>query len=239
MNRKIEFSIILPVLDEADIINQSLTKLRKYCSEEYVEIIVVDGDEAKGTISKVRVANIIKISSAMGRSRQMNAGAKLASSDILIFLHVDTELPENAMTEIRNVLMQKRAGAFDITFVGSRLLYKILSFVVLLRSRLTRIPYGDQAIFIKKEFFNKLGGFTDIPIMEDVDLMRRIKKRGDKIGFIRKRVKTSTRRWEAEGLLFTLTRNPILIFLFLCGVSAEKLVHYYKSGRSVYRTKIE
>jgi rSAM/selenodomain-associated transferase 2 len=231
------FSIIIPVLHEESFINKCLDILADRSKGNNIEIIVIDGDPNGSTINNIKAHNILKLVSSAGRAKQMNLGAQIAKHDILLFLHADTSLPQNAFSHIEKALQTFKAGAFDITFIGPRVIYKILSLTVSWRARLEQIPYGDQAIFMRKSYFQELGGYAEIPIMEDVELMLRIKKRGDRIKFISNRVITSARRWEAEGVIFTMLRNPILSFLFYRGVSPEKLANYYKSGKLVYKAK--
>jgi hypothetical protein len=119
------------------------------------------------------------------------------------------------------------AGAFDLGIDSHRLAFRVIEKIACWRSRLTRIPYGDQAIFIRRDYFRSMGGFQDIPIMEDVDLMRRIKKKGGKIHILRDRVKTSARRWEKEGILYGTLRNWLLVSLFCAGVKPERLARFY------------
>jgi hypothetical protein len=118
-------------------------------------------------------------------------------------------------------------GAFDLEIQSDKNIFRLIEKTASIRSRLTRIPYGDQAIFLKKELFDSIGGFKDIPVMEDVELMRRIKKAGLNIKFIRRRVLTASRRWEKEGIIYCTLRNWTLIILYLLGVSPEKLKKFY------------
>ena len=120
------------------------------------------------------------------------------------------------------------AGAFDLAIDSDKPAFRLIEKAASLRSRMTRIPYGDQVIFIRKGEFRELGGFRDIPIMEDVDIMRRIKKRKGRICIIGKAVRTSPRRWEKEGIVYTTLRNWLLITLYLFGVRPEKLVRFYR-----------
>ena len=168
--------------------------------------------------------------SARGRARQMNAGAAVASGDILLFLHADTRLPDNAFQKISSAMGQGRyvAGAFELGIDSSSLAIKIIARTAAWRSRLTRIPYGDQAIFIGRNYFHKIGCFKDIPLMEDVELMRRIKRMGDKICILRDRVSTSPRRWEQEGVIYCSLRNVIILTLYYMGVSPDRLARYYR-----------
>ena len=134
----------------------------------------------------------------------MNKGASAAKGDILLFLHIDTELPEGAFAGISSVIDdgEYAGGAFDLGIESGRWIFRLIEKLVFVRTRATRIPYGDQAIFIRRECFETLKGFKDIPIMEDVEFMRRLKKSGYKISIIPQKVKTSSRRWEREGVLY-------------------------------------
>ena len=227
---KCVFSIIAPVLNEADRINTTIEHLCKQDSEGICEIIVVDGDPNGGTIKAIENETVKALISPKGRGRQMNTGADIACGEILVFLHADTRLPEMALEKIYDVLQSKKyvGGAFNLAIDSERLLLKYIAVRASFRSRLNRIPYGDQAIFIRKDYFDRIGRFKEIPLMEDVDLMRRIKKRGDKIVILDDRVKTSARRWETEGALYTTIRNRILVSLYYLGVSPYKLVKFYR-----------
>ena len=221
------FSIIIPVLHEARNINPLLEHLQQL--DENCEIIVVDGCPKRETIDNIRNKDIKILISEAGRGRQMNTGAAIASGEILIFLHADTRLPVSALDCIRHSLQKKQyvGGAFDLSIRSDKLIFKVIAKCASLRSRLTRIPYGDQAIFIRKDYFNKIGGYKEIPLMEDVGLMQCIKKRGDKICILSDGVFTSPRRWEKEGIIYCTLRNWVIIVLYLIGVSPDKLARYY------------
>ena len=166
----------------------------------------------------------------MGRGKQMNEGASIASGSILLFLHADTALPPDALKLIA-AAMQKTtyvAGAFDLGIKSERSVFRVIEFAASLRSRITRIPFGDQAVFIRKEYFDVIGGFKEIPIMEDVEIMQGIKKRGDKIVILPQKTFTSSRRWEAEGILYSTLRNWVLQILYFFGISPHKLSRFYK-----------
>jgi len=226
------FSIILPVLNESLIINQTIEHIYRLGQGVDLEVIVVDGDTEGGTVYSIKDESVIKVISPKGRGRQMNKGASVATGDILLFLHTDTELPENAFRTISAVIDSKQCvgGAFDLGIKSGRLIFRLIEKMVYIRTRLTGIPYGDQAIFIKKDFFAGMKGYQEIPIMEDVELMRRIKKSGYKIYIIPQRVLTSPRRWEKEGVIYCTLRNWMLIGLYLLGVGPEKLVKFYYHG---------
>lgn len=225
-----KFSIVIPVLDEADRINSLICYLRKQSSEHFYEIIVVDGDPQGETVKVIDDRKVISITADQGRARQMNAGASIAGGEVLIFLHADTLLPPKALNKISGVLENEKyvGGAFNLGIDSDRLLLRYIAAHASMRSRINRIPYGDQAIFIRKSYFDKIGRYKEIPLMEDVDLMRRIKKRGDKIYILRDQVMTSPRRWEKEGVIYTTIRNRIFMSLYFLGVGPEKLVKYYR-----------
>jgi len=225
-----KFSIVIPILNEADRINSLICHLRMQSSEHFYEIIVVDGDPQGGAVKVINDRKVISITADQGRARQMNAGAAIARGEVLIFLHADTLLPPKALNKISRILENEKyvGGAFNLGIDSDRLLLKYIAVRASMRSRINRIPYGDQAIFIRKSYFDKIGKFKEIPLMEDVDLMRRIKKRGDKIYIFSDQVMTSPRRWEKEGVIYTTIRNKILIGLYYLGVGPEKLVKYYR-----------
>ena len=160
----------------------------------------------------------------------MNEGAKHASCEVLLFLHVDTVLPKNALLHVREVLKQKGvvAGAFDLDFDTKKRSLKFIAKVASCRSRKTRLPYGDQAIFIKKEIFEKVGAYEDIALMEDLNLMQKLKKKSLKIKIINHKVITSPRRYEDNGIFFNLLKNWVLLGLYFVGVNPDKLAKFYK-----------
>ncbi len=219
----------MPVLHEAATINRAIDHIGNISAGFPAEIIVVDGDPAGSTIHAITDKNTIKLISHRGRGGQMNAGASLGKGAILLFLHADTRLPDNAFSYIADAMdgEEYAGGAFELGIKSDRRVFSLIEKFVALRTRLTRIPYGDQAIFIKKDVFNRIRGFKEIPIMEDVDLMRRLRKSGDKIYIIPEKVKTSPRRWEKEGILFCTLRNWTITILYLFGAKPERLAKYY------------
>lgn len=234
---KCVFSIIVPVLNEAEQVNSLIEHIHSQGFEHVCELIVVDGDPQGSTIEVIQDKSVKTTKSQKGRGRQMNAGAAVARGEILIFLHVDTRLPEMALEKISLVLEDEKyaGGAFGLGIDSDRLLLKYIAARTSFRSRLNRIPYGDQAIFIRKDYFNRIGRFKEIPLMEDVDLMRRIKKDGKRIYILRDKVTTSPRRWERDGALYTTVRNRILVALFYLGVSPAKLAKHYWRNSNGYK----
>jgi rSAM/selenodomain-associated transferase 2 len=223
------FSVIIPVLHESKGINTLLGSLKQFQIDESVEIIVVDGSQTQDTLRVISDKDVMKLSSPQGRGRQMNEGAAHATGEILVFLHADTFLPANAFLLMKNTLAQERyvGGAFTLEIQSENLLLKLIASLSTLRSRLTRAPYGDQVIFLRKPFFDALGGYRDIPLMEDVDLMRRVRKNHKEIFILSTPVITSDRRWVQEGFLYTIVRDLFIIFLYWCGFPAEKLARFY------------
>jgi rSAM/selenodomain-associated transferase 2 len=228
-NTGFQISIIIPVFNELYIINETLEHLNSLCSGKRIEIIVVDGHMSQNTLKFVKDNHVKKIPSFKGRSIQMNAGAKVASGEILLFLHADTYLPEHALENIMKTLHDQNtvAGAFDLGIRSPKTIFRLIEKMVYIRSRLTRIPYGDQGIFIRRNFFEHIGGYGSMPLMEDVDLMQRVRESGRKIAIINQKVFTSSRRWEKEGIIFCTLRNWTLILLFLMGVPSERLLKFY------------
>jgi GT2 family glycosyltransferase len=160
----------------------------------------------------------------------MNAGAKIAHGDVLLFLHADTRLPAGAFNGICNVLGNRKyvAGAFDLGFDSDRFVYRSICFWGRVRNRVLNTPYGDQGIFIRKDYFESIGCFKEIALMEDVDLMRRIRRDGEKIRILRDRVTTSVRRYENVGPLRGVLRNAAILTMYYLGVCPEKLSKFYR-----------
>jgi len=230
MTGGLRISVVIPVLNEAKGINTLIGHVTKHAKGNKIEIIVADGDPRGGTLAAIENIDVIKIVSKKGRGAQMNAGAGAAAGDVLLFLHADTFLPDDALDAIRDVMTDGKyaAGAFDLGIDSHSQAFRIIEGVASLRSRITRIPYGDQAIFMKRDIFSAMGGFKDMPIMEDVDLMQALKRSGRSIVIIPRKVRTSSRRWEAEGIIYCTLRNWALITLYMFGVSPDKLARLYR-----------
>jgi len=229
-NLECRISLIIPVFCEQAVINKTIEAVRRLRGGDTAEIIVVDGQAEVETLAAIGDATVRKLSSEKGRGRQLNRGAAVAAGDVLLFLHADTVLPPAAFERIAEAMGDEgcAGGAFDLHIDSPGAGFRVIETVANLRSRLTRIPYGDQAIFIRASCFRTLGGFKEIPIMEDVDLMRRIKRKRGRIVIFRESVITSARRWEKEGLVFCTLRNWFLITLYLCGVKPERLARFYR-----------
>ncbi len=221
-----QLSIIIPALNEAPEITDHLSLVQCYRDAGH-EVILSDGGSIDATLHQAqgRVDKIIH--AERGRARQMNAGAEQARGDVLLFLHADTRLPENADRLIREALESGRVwGRFDVRLSGRTWLLRIIETSMNWRSCLSGIATGDQAIFVLREVFVRLDGFADIPLMEDIELSRRLKKISAPC-CLRQRVITSSRRWETQGILRTLLLMWGLRLAWFFGVSAARLQQIY------------
>jgi rSAM/selenodomain-associated transferase 2 len=207
--------------------------VRDIASGHRYEILVVDGHPAATTLDVVTDRNCILLKSPKGRAHQMNRGAQTAKGRILVFLHVDCGLPVGALDKIRRVLADQSvvAGAFDLGVDSSHPFIRFMCVTSSWRARVSRVPYGDQAIFTTKEYFQAIGGFAPIPIMEDVELMKRIKTNGHKIEILPDEVISSARRWQEEGIIRAWLRNHKLRIRYFFGAPPENLVRHYPDIR--------
>jgi uncharacterized protein len=224
-----KISVIIPVLHEGERINKIIDSLKSAAADVPYETIVVDGDSSDSTIAHISDSRVITMTAPKGRARQMNAGTTRASGDILIFLHADTLLPPEAFPKIVTALSCSSfiGGAFNLEIQNHRWIFRTISRAASWKHRLTRVPYGDQAIFILRSYFENIGGFAVIPLMEDVELMRRVKRQGGRIIILPETVATSSRKWETDGVLYTIIRNWVIQALYLLGMPAERIVQYY------------
>lgn len=220
-------SIIIPVLNEAAIIKLTLEKLQ---TAPNVEVIVVDGGSQDNTFTMAQETGVKVMVISGGRSAQLNAGAEIAQGKTLLFLHIDTYLPHNFVDLITQTLQQPKviAGAFELAIEGEDRSLRWIETLVKMRSHLFSLPYGDQAIFIYKNAFMDIGGFKAMPIMEDFELIQRLKSRG-KIAIAPGMVFTSNRRWQKLGVWKTTLINQLVIAGYYLGVSPSKLSHFYRN----------
>ncbi|MEG4092091.1 TIGR04283 family arsenosugar biosynthesis glycosyltransferase [Microcoleus sp. Pol12B4] len=225
-NPYLKISIIIPVLNEAPTIASVISSALQ---AKNVEIIVADGCSSDGTADIAKSLGVRVISTAPGRATQMNAGASAATGDILLFLHGDTLLPRGYDDSARRVLANPSAvaGAFELKIDACRLSLRLVERGVKCRSNFLQMPYGDQAIFLNAVTFEKIGGFPDLPVMEDFEFVRRLKKQG-RIEIVTQAVLTSARRWQQLGVLKTTTINQIVIIAYFLGVSPDRLAFWYK-----------
>jgi rSAM/selenodomain-associated transferase 2 len=222
-------SVIIPALNEEKSISatiKSIMPLRPH------EVIVVDGGSTDRTIAVCRGLGIRVLFSPRGRARQMNLGARQATGEVLLFIHADTQLPSSALDDIGLALSDARivGGRFDVRLEGKHWMLKLIGAMISLRSRISRVATGDQGIFVRRDVFAELGGYPDLPLMEDIALSRALKRRG-RLACLRSRVVTSARRWEAEGIWRTIFKMWALKSLYLVGISPLRLKRYYGDAR--------
>ena len=227
-SRRPAISIIIPTLNEAESIAATM-KSAQTCTG--VEIIVADGKSSDGTgeMAKELGARVLTITG--GRARQVNAGAMAASSDVLLFLHGDTRLPDGYDQHVLNLVAMPgtAAGAFELGIDGPEIGLRIIEKLANFRSRFFQMPYGDQAIFLKASLFRSIGGLPDIPIMEDFVFMRRVKKKG-RVVIAPVAVTTSSRRWKELGILKATLINQIVLLAYFLGSDHKRLARWYRKA---------
>lgn len=227
-------SVIIPTLNEQTALAQTLQHTARL---GFDEVIVVDGGSTDGTLRLAEsycadTANAHIFTAPQGRARQMNAGGEAARGETLLFLHADTLLPADAARIIGSALTDPTVvgGRFDVRFDSPSAHGRLISTLMNFRSRLTGISTGDQAIFVRRRVFEQLGGFADIPLMEDIEFSKRLKRAG-RTAALKATVTTSFRRWETQGPMRTILLMWALRFLYWIGVSPHRLQHFYRAVR--------
>ena len=219
-------AVVIPTLDEAGRIRAALEALAPLRTRGH-QLIVADGGSGDATVELARPLADQVVVSAKGRAAQMNAGARAARAEALVFLHADTRLPALADALILNALKVYAWGRFDVRIEGSHRLLGLVACAMNLRSRLTGIATGDQAIFVRRDVFV---GFPEIPLMEDIAFSRAMKRVGAP-ACLRERVSTSGRRWESRGVLRTIFLMWRLRLLYALGVPPQRLARDYADQR--------
>ncbi len=220
-------SIVMPVLDEAAGIAAALAALAPLRAQG-VALIVVDGGSRNDTVVRCEGAADALLAAPRGRARQMNAGAKAALGPALLFLHADTTLPPAALALVNDALARRAWGRFDVTIDGRSRWLPIVATLMNIRSRATGIATGDQAIFMRREAFDAVGGFPDQALMEDVEICKRLRRRFGAPVCLRAKVVTSGRRWDERGAWRTIVLMWRLRWLYWRGVSADRLAVAYR-----------
>jgi len=224
---RIALSIIVPVWNEAAGIETALRRLAPQRASG-AEVIVVDGGSSDGTAARARPLADQVVESARGRAVQMNTGADHARGSALLFLHADTVLPAAAGELIMAALAEHPWGRFDVRLDGAHPILPVVAALMNLRSRLTGIATGDQAIFMRRETFAALGGFAALPLMEDIECCKRLKRIGAPAN-LRARVVTSGRRWEKFGVWRTIFLMWRLRLAYFCGADPDALARLYQA----------
>lgn len=230
MAARVALSIVMPVLDEGSRIGRSITALAPMIARG-AELIVVDGGSRDDTVAVARERGARVIIAPRSRAAQMNAGAAAARGQALLFLHADTELPSDADRQVMSAVAQRHWGRFDVAIDGRHWMLPVIAALMNLRSRLTGIATGDQAIFLRREAFDHVGGFPAQPLMEDIALSARLRRLG-RPACLRERVVTSGRRWDTRGTWRTIALMWRLRLAYWRGTPpAELHRRYYGPSR--------
>jgi rSAM/selenodomain-associated transferase 2 len=218
------------MLNEALTIASTLDAVRR--GAPGAEIVVVDGGSIDASVTTAQPLSDILINAPRGRACQMNAGARASHGDALVFVHADTIVPPTFAANIATALSDSAVvgGRFDVELDGSALPYRIIGAMISLRSRISRTSTGDQAIFVRREVFDRLGGFPELELCEDLEFSRRLKRAG-RVACLRARVTTSARRWSRDGVTRTVLRMWLIRAMYLLGVPPARLKRMYSDTR--------
>jgi rSAM/selenodomain-associated transferase 2 len=217
-------AVVVPTLDEEEALGATLAGLAGAAAE----VVVSDGGSRDGTVGVAAALGARTVTGPPGRGGQLNRGAALCRSDVLLFLHADTRLPAGGIEGLREAVAAGAVGgAFAVRFDAPGRLFRLGSRLVNLRTRLTGCPLGDQAQFVTRELFDRLGGFRDWPIFEDLDFARRLKRAGP-TALLTPPVTTAARRYLSRGIARTVATNWLLWALYFAGVSPHRLARFYR-----------
>lgn len=221
-------SVIIPTRNESERLPATLAAVAGLPD---VEVLVVDGGSSDNTLAVARDHGARVLVSPPGRGLQMNRGAQQARGEILLFLHGDTVLPAGFQDSVRHALARPgvAAGAFTLAFADATAGLKAVAWGANRRSRWLQLPYGDQALFVRQELFSALGGFPVVPIMEDVVLVRALRRHG-RIALLPQAVTTSARRWHRRGVVANTVRNQCILVGFFLGLPLGRLAQWYRLG---------
>lgn len=220
-------AIIIPMLNEAANLPRLATNLQQL-QPAPLSVIVVDADSHDDSVAVARSFGFQVVSSARGRAVQMNTGAAQTQASWLLFLHADTRLPLDALAQLDKLPPTAYWGRFDVQLDAAQPIYRLIETMINHRSRWSKIATGDQAIFIRRELFERIGGYRDQPLMEDVELCKQLKRLHVPPVCLTSSVTTSARRWQQYGVWRTIVLMWRLRFLYGCGVSAARLAALYR-----------
>ncbi len=215
---------VIPVLNDA---GGAERLLRQIGPDPQVEVIIVDGgldsdlEQVAGTRPGTRV-----LRTSAGRARQMNAGAREASGDWILFLHADSQLPSGWREAMAAIPADAVGGWFRFALDDDAWQARVIERLVRMRIRLMRLPYGDQGLFVRRAVFNQMGGFADLPFLEDVEFVRRL-VRGGPVAEVALPLRTSARRWRRDGWFRRSARNSLIVSLYFAGISPARLARWY------------
>ena len=222
-------SVVVPAINEAQCLIGALSSADR---GRLVERILVDARSDDNTAEEARAANVRIVQSPRGRATQMNVGARAASGDVLLFLHADTRLPSDFIEEVERILALRGvvAGAFRLRIDAPGTPLRVIETVANWRARRLQFPYGDQALFLRADRFRALGGYPELPIMEDFELVRRLRRAG-RIAISSSSVRTSARRWQELGPLRATVANQLAILSYLVGRDPTRIADGYRGRR--------
>ena len=225
-----KLSVIVPMLNEAGEIASALNALRHGAPD--AEIVVVDGGSSDASVAIARPLCHFVFVAPRGRARQMNAGARASHGDVLAFVHADTIVPSTFAADIAAALSDPAVvgGRFDVQLDSSPLPFRVIGALISLRSRISRTGTGDQAIFVRRDVFDRLGGFPQLELCEDLEFSRRLKRAG-RVACLHSRVTTSARRWNRDGVVRTVLRMWIIRAMYMIGVPPARLKRMYADTR--------
>jgi rSAM/selenodomain-associated transferase 2 len=220
----VKLSVVIPALDEADRIASAVTS----AAAEGVEVLVVDGGSRDGTPERARASGATVLPSPPGRARQLGIGVEAARGDVLLFLHADTQLLTGWDTAVRDALRDPRTcgGAFRLRFRERRLALRLVEWSARVRAALFGLPYGDQALFVRRAALEEIGGVPQAPIMEDLDLVSALHRRG-RVVQLSQSALTSARRYRAHGTARTVWRNTLAVAAWALGVDRGRVARWY------------
>ncbi len=228
----VRITVIIPTLNEERWLGETIESVFAGTSRDVVDIVVADGGSRDRTLEIAKSLGVRAIRTEQGRGAQMDRAAELCGrADVFLFLHADTLLPEGWYDAVKDALKDGSvvAGGFRLSINSRSPWARIIEKGVALRAALLGLIYGDQAIFVRADIFRRAGGFRRLPLLEDVDLIRRVRRFG-RVVVLEKRVLTSPRRWQKRGYVFTTLRNWLYLLLYYAGVSPQRLYKgYYKT----------